>query len=79
MKTDIAKELADLSPHEFYGFASYMKGRTNGNGWSNGDYKRHKTLGQAKSSISYGGGFERLYEWSVETSAWVEIPIREVR
>jgi hypothetical protein len=78
MSKDIAKELADLDPHEFYGFASYLENRTNGQGWSTGEYKRHKTLGHAKAAINNfvsRGYSRRLYQWSEETASWVEIPI----
>ncbi|MBC7594572.1 MAG: hypothetical protein H7288_11645 [Kineosporiaceae bacterium] len=76
---NIARELADLQPeeHTFYGFATFLEGRTNGCGWNYGEYKRHKTLAHAKSAISNTnsrGYTRRLYEWSKDAKAWVEIP-----
>ena len=73
---DIAKELADLSPIQTYGFATFLEGRTNGQGWNYGEYKRHKTLAHAKSAISNTnsrGYTRRLYQWSDEANGWVEI------
>ena len=76
MTEDIAKTLDELTPHSFYGFATYLEGRTNGTGWNYGEYKRHKTLGHAKSAISNTnsrGYTRRLYQWDEATSAWVEV------
>ena len=75
---DIAENLADLSPIEVYGFASYLEGRSNGNGSNYGEYKRHKTLGHAKAAIAHSNvrpGERRLYRWDDESGAWVEIPL----
>ena len=75
---DIASELGDLSPFEFYPFASFLEGRTNGQGWNYGEYKRHKTLGHAKAAISHTNvrsGERRLYRWSEESESWVEVPV----
>ena len=74
--TDIAENLADLSPVEVYGFASYLEGRSNGTGSNYGEYKRHKTLGHAKAAIAHSNvrpGERRLYEW--DGTGWVEIPL----
>jgi len=75
---DIAGDLAELSPFEFYPFASFLEGRTNGQGWNYGEDKRHKTLGHAKAAISHTSvrpGERRLYKWSEESESWVEIPV----
>jgi hypothetical protein len=76
LSSDIAANINELAPHEFYGFASFLEGRTNGVGWNYGEYKRHKTLAHAKSAISNTnsrGYTRRLYQWDESTSAWVEI------
>jgi hypothetical protein len=76
MSADIAERLADLNPYEFFGFASYLEGRTNGVGTNYGEFKRHKTLGHAKSAIAHWNGrngTRRLYRWDTELEEWAEL------
>lgn len=80
-KNDTAKSLAELSPQgEWYGYASYIEGRTNGTGSNHdGDFKRHKTLGHAKSAVApWFDGQQRktaVYQWvgTLEDGYWVGV------
>ena len=76
MSKDTATSLQDLSPQgEWYGYASYIQYRND-----TGDFKRHKTLGHAKSAIKFilKSKFKStvaLYEWvgTLQNGSWVEI------
>jgi hypothetical protein len=80
-QADKSKSLDELSPTDWFPYATYIPGRTNGDGWNGGyDYRRHKTLGQAKSAIS-GSRFNsvadsdnaKIYQYDVQTEKWVEV------
>jgi hypothetical protein len=70
MSSDVARNLNDLLPFEMYPYASYLQGRTNGgtNYEGSADFKRHKTLGHAKSAtgaVSRRAGYpgSKIYTW----------------
>lgn len=80
-KDEIAKYIVDLKPYEYFPFASFVRGRTNGTGSQHGgEFKRHKTLAHAKSATSSSHGYVRdgekethLYKWvgDFENGYWV--------
>ena len=75
---DVAKSLEDLSPIEFYEYASYVPGRTNGSGWNGGtDFKRHPQLHHAKVAVKAvrNRPDTKIYRWvgDVFTGKWEEI------
>lgn len=75
---DTAKSLDELSPYDYFPYASYIKGRTGGSGWANGsDFKRHKTLAHAKTALrgaSYLGEVDkRIYQWDESKQEWQEV------
>lgn len=73
---DVASKLEDLSPYDYFPYATYVEGRTNGGDSWKSFYKRHKTLTHAKLSLRASrGGEKRLYEWDMKRIEWVELPI----
>jgi hypothetical protein len=81
---DVAKSLDDLVRVEVFNFASFIAGRTNGtgSGTTGDDFKRHRTLGQARAAISayrsnvHGGRANlnvAVYAWDVGTGTWVAV------
>lgn len=73
---DIAASLEDLTPYDFYPYATYVEGRTNGGDSWKSFYKRHKTLAHAKLSVRASrGGTTKVFQWNVELNTWEELEI----
>lgn len=76
--TEVALKLEDLSPYDFFPFASYVPGRTNGGETYKTYYKRHRTLAHAKTAIRAARGHEgepKVFQWDVESEKWVEVEL----
>lgn len=50
-QADSAPTLDMLQAYDFFPFATFVPGRTNGSGGRGRDFRRHKTLAQARTSI----------------------------
>lgn len=70
-KTDSSATLEALSPFEVFPFATFVPGRGYGYG-----YRRHKTLGHAKASLTSSFRDGKLYRWVSDgefTGKWEEL------